>query len=923
MGLIGQRSKFYANSLAVPQRKPRKNASAVKSFPFICNESKKGYSRKNNIDADLEKFFLDLNDLRYEVSQIAKKELTESSDLLKNYENFVLKGCSKTKEEILQICEEKVLKKYGNDIYEKNEEFSKKLQSKYEEKLKNDFYARLRKEAKNAIEKNPRFSHLSTGTVPYIICYDLGAKLKSFLELSKKDDIRDIFSLWQDSDEESSELDFDICNQIFSIDLKQKSFSLNDFKNFSIEKAIDLLGGRVNFSNLNFSKKPGNDIEILSDEGIIEINLLVSKINKFVGQYNGQLVNKIIKEINLEEKTSLKNKNELLKWLRASCPKHKLYKYNSMIKTIERLKKIKNKTGFPTFHPSSYYYETDKRNILVDLKYYENLKDILINLPFDSDVFFNFLKGKNESIKDHLNNLNEIQKNKIAQLLKEKRNFKTDSGIKYISSMKRMIRHFYFLISENLSNYDALKKTLEKELQILECNLKALANNPKKTSGFYSELSELVKRILWVIFYSRSFSSEFEKEKMILAITECTGSLSMQALKSNHKQFSIFFSNFQSNGILVFRSQKNGRLEFAIRAYSSKDKSSPKQELICYQYKANAKNYFKWEPVKLTESELLVFPFYFSDRFGKKYLLNNYLSPLKKSLIHSKLGPPNFIMTFNGAGNKVILRGTLTIEKKQELNNDRPKESKDKFFKGILNDVRYVVGIDRGEKKLMCYSVLDIKEGRVLEQGEFGGGFKKDLDNLYQGKKDAQKSKNTREIRSESKKIRGFVDQAIDSSIEQMSKLIYSYVNRASQNSEYVCCIFENLSSRFGRDGSYMELRQMNKLIKKITEDSSFYDMGVEIQQIHPAWTSQVCSKCGTIDPASRHGERYLCQNPSCAYEDDADIQASLSIALKWLQVVYAKSKLNADFSERYKVGPKKQVFTEFVKDEIWRNLTP
>ena len=99
----------------------------------------------------------------------------------------------------------------------------------------------------------------------------------------------------------------------------------------------------------------------------------------------------------------------------------------------------------------------------------------------------------------------------------------------------------------------------------------------------------------------------------------------------------------------------------------------------------------------------------------------------------------------------------------------------------------------------------------------------------------------------------------------------------------------------------------MNKLIKKITEDSSFYDMGVEIQQIHPAWTSQVCSKCGTIDPASRQGERYLCQNPSCAYEDDADIQASLSIALKWLQVVYAKSKLNADFSERYKVEPKKK----------------
>ena len=51
---------------------------------------------------------------------------------------------------------------------------------------------------------------------------------------------------------------------------------------------------------------------------------------------------------------------------------------------------------------------------------------------------------------------------------------------------------------------------------------------------------------------------------------------------------------------------------------------------------------------------------------------------------------------------------------------------------------------------------------------------------------------------------------------------------------------------------------------------------GVFFQKVNPAYTSQTCSNCGTIDKTNRKGESYQCN--VCSLSMDADINASINI---------------------------------------------
>ncbi|RLC15365.1 MAG: hypothetical protein DRI57_12950 [Deltaproteobacteria bacterium] len=58
--------------------------------------------------------------------------------------------------------------------------------------------------------------------------------------------------------------------------------------------------------------------------------------------------------------------------------------------------------------------------------------------------------------------------------------------------------------------------------------------------------------------------------------------------------------------------------------------------------------------------------------------------------------------------------------------------------------------------------------------------------------------------------------------------------------------------------------------------------------RINPAYTSQICHKCGTKDKTARNGEVYRCKNPSCvnySVETDADHNAAVNILHKGLAV--------------------------------------
>jgi IS605 OrfB family transposase len=58
--------------------------------------------------------------------------------------------------------------------------------------------------------------------------------------------------------------------------------------------------------------------------------------------------------------------------------------------------------------------------------------------------------------------------------------------------------------------------------------------------------------------------------------------------------------------------------------------------------------------------------------------------------------------------------------------------------------------------------------------------------------------------------------------------------------------------------------------------------VGVQCHKVNPAYTSQICSKCGCKDKQSRNGEVFICT--ACGYSADADYNASVNILQKFQQ---------------------------------------
>jgi len=63
--------------------------------------------------------------------------------------------------------------------------------------------------------------------------------------------------------------------------------------------------------------------------------------------------------------------------------------------------------------------------------------------------------------------------------------------------------------------------------------------------------------------------------------------------------------------------------------------------------------------------------------------------------------------------------------------------------------------------------------------------------------------------------------------------------------------------------------------------------VGVQCYKVNPAYTSQTCSKCGSIHKENRNGEIFKCVE--CGHTDDADYNASLNILNNFLQGEYHK----------------------------------
>jgi len=90
----------------------------------------------------------------------------------------------------------------------------------------------------------------------------------------------------------------------------------------------------------------------------------------------------------------------------------------------------------------------------------------------------------------------------------------------------------------------------------------------------------------------------------------------------------------------------------------------------------------------------------------------------------------------------------------------------------------------------------------------------------------------------------------------------------------------ENL--KYVKHGSKLSTKLMNKMQywsyrKVLTKLELLSETeGFNLTKVNPAYTSQTCSACGTVDKSSRHGEVYQCK--SCGIELDADMNGARNI---------------------------------------------
>ncbi len=82
------------------------------------------------------------------------------------------------------------------------------------------------------------------------------------------------------------------------------------------------------------------------------------------------------------------------------------------------------------------------------------------------------------------------------------------------------------------------------------------------------------------------------------------------------------------------------------------------------------------------------------------------------------------------------------------------------------------------------------------------------------------------------------------------------------------------------------------KILEKLARRCE--EAGVRLLRINPAYTSQICHKCGVKDKKARNGEVYRCKNPSCvnfSVKTDADHNAAVNILHKGLAVTGSLKK--------------------------------
>jgi IS605 OrfB family transposase len=160
------------------------------------------------------------------------------------------------------------------------------------------------------------------------------------------------------------------------------------------------------------------------------------------------------------------------------------------------------------------------------------------------------------------------------------------------------------------------------------------------------------------------------------------------------------------------------------------------------------------------------------------------------------------------------------------------------------------IGLDCGYKKLLISS-----ENQIFDQG---------LEKIYDKiSKRKQGSKNFKQSLIErNNKINESVNKI---NVNEIKTIVVEDLKNVKKNSKgKINKKFNNKLQRW----SYSKV--LNKL-SLICEEK-----GINLIKVNPSYTSQMCSRCGSIYKESRNGEKFKCID--CGFEIDADLNAAINI---------------------------------------------
>ncbi len=228
-------------------------------------------------------------------------------------------------------------------------------------------------------------------------------------------------------------------------------------------------------------------------------------------------------------------------------------------------------------------------------------------------------------------------------------------------------------------------------------------------------------------------------------------------------------------------------------------------------------------------------------------------------------------------------------------------------FKPEKIETETIMGIDRGIEAICAYSVLDRKYS-LLESGLYEG---KTLKELLKSEEKRMSEMQSRGITYRLRVRRNWANRIIHEATNMVADIALRYKSQV-----YV----EDLKpitdrSKARKRSSFNKLLNHSQFQKFLTAlDYKLEERGLpKAKKVNPAYTSMTCVKCGLIKPENRpkfdnNGNpiQDIFKCIKCGHEDNADKNASITIALKGVWTYIKKEdkiKQHIDTFQKFLIG--------------------